>query len=253
MGAPRALALCQCFGGALDFQVGEWEKAEAELRDAVSLYRQLGAASGESFSLQRLGVLLTARGQLDEAMTVFDEGLVVAERATLRSHCILRLQASMVRNRLAANDIQGAEQWLRVGEQTSRRHGNCVTCNALLLPEAVRVAVALDRLDDADRHARDLEAIAEQFGSRAWSAMASHARGRVQAASGDWQTACKSFREARDAYLAVEATYDAARCRRAEAEALRSSGDEELIARAAELAAEAQRTQEALGAPRLED
>ncbi len=62
MGAPRAIALCQCFNGALEFQAGYWIEAESVLRESVKLYRELGAASGEALALQRLGILLTARG-----------------------------------------------------------------------------------------------------------------------------------------------------------------------------------------------
>ena len=36
MGAPRALALCHCFRGALDFQTGNWEAAESALRQAIA-------------------------------------------------------------------------------------------------------------------------------------------------------------------------------------------------------------------------
>src|SRR5262245_60410049 len=207
MNAPRALALCQCFGGALDFQAGRWDAAEADLREAIRLYRQLGSASGEALSLQRLGVLLTARGRIDEAMALFDDGMVVAERATLRSHCLLRLQASAARNRLAAHEVGGAETWVRIGLETSRRHGNCVTCNALLLPEAVRVAVVKDRLDEAEAHARQLEQTAAGFGSQAWQAMARHARGRLEAGRADWARAAGAFREAAAAYRAIDDVY----------------------------------------------
>ena len=46
MGAPRAIALCQCFNGALEFQAGHWAEAEAALRDSIQLNREIGAASG---------------------------------------------------------------------------------------------------------------------------------------------------------------------------------------------------------------
>src|SRR5712692_1727660 len=130
MGAPRAIALCRCFGGALDFQVGRWAEAEAALREAVGLYREIGAASGESLSLQRLGVLLTARGRLDQALASLEEGTLAAERAILRSHCLTRVHASTVRNRLAAGDLDAAQRSLAEGRATASRHGNCLTCNA---------------------------------------------------------------------------------------------------------------------------
>ena len=66
MNAPRAIALCQCFNGVLEFQAGHWVEAENALRESIQLYREIGAASGEALACQRLGLLLTARGELDE-------------------------------------------------------------------------------------------------------------------------------------------------------------------------------------------
>ena len=217
MGAPRAIALCQCFSGALDFQVGNWEAAERDLRAAAALYRTISAASGEALSLQRLGVLLTARGRLDEAVAALDEGLIVAERAIMRSHCLTRLQASLARNRLAADDVGGAVEAIATGDLHAARHGYCVTCNALLLPEAVRVALRLGQVDEADARARALEGAAAEFGSKAWTAMARTARGRVDAASGRVEAGARALAEARAAWEAVDASYEAARCASEEA------------------------------------
>src|SRR3970040_821714 len=112
MGAPRAVALCQCFNGALEFQAGRWIEAELVLRESVKLYREIGTASGEALALQRLGTLLTARGQLDEAMILFEEGVIAAERAIMRAHCLTRLYASMTRNRLMADEVDAADHYL---------------------------------------------------------------------------------------------------------------------------------------------
>ncbi len=225
MGAPRAIALCECFSGALDFQVGAWPAAERDLRQAIERYRGIGAASGEALSLQRLGVLLTARGQLAEALASLDEGVMVAERAIMRSHCLTRLQAALARNRLAAGDLDGAREAITTGDLHAARHGHCVTCNALLLPEAVRVALRAGDVADADVRTRALEAAADEFGSQAWRAMARTARGRVLAAEGRRAEAVAAFSGARVAWTAVDATYDAARCA---AEEAALSGDEPL-------------------------
>jgi len=223
MGAPRALALCHCFGGTVDFQTGRWDDAEVALHKAIELYRQVGSASGESFSLQRLGVLFTAQGKVDEAREILSEGLVVAERAAMRAHCLTRMHASMLRNRLAANDAEGVRQSLQEGLEAARRHGHCVTCNALLLPEAVRAELAVEDIDAADKHASDLEATATEFESRAWIAMAAHARGRVLAAQDDHTAAFEALDRARQAYLAMDQEYDAARCMMAQASCLQKS------------------------------
>ncbi len=224
MGAERAIALCESFSGVLDFQLGHWDDARRSLEGAVARYERIGSASGEALSRQRLGVLLTALGHTDEAVAVFDAGLLVAERAVMRSHCLTRLHASMARNRLAAGDLEGAEQSMRLGQEAAERHGHCVTCNALLLPEAVRVAVARGRTDEAEVYATSLESSARDFGGRAWSAMSRQAQGRVQRARGKWGEAARCFADASEGFTAMGSVYDAARCELGRAAALREEG-----------------------------
>ena len=212
MGAPRALALCHNFGGALQFQTGQWDQAEDSLRDAVDLYRQVGSASGEALSLQRLGVLLTAQGKLAEAYQCLGDGLVVAERAAMRSHCLTRLHASILRNRLAARDLRGLERSLAEGLEAARRHGKCVTCNALLMPEVIRAQIDLGDLDAAGASLDRLQRTAREFDSRAWTAMAEQASGRLNWARGDLDAAAACFERARQSFVAARQPYEAARC-----------------------------------------
>ena len=252
MGAWRAVALCCCFGGFLQYQLGNWQRAETELREAVALYRDIGSASGEALSLPRLGVLLTARGLLDDAMTAFDAGIFAAERAVMRSHCLTRLYASMARNRLAASDIPAAVQHLQAGNTTALRHGHCVTCDALLLPEAVRVALALGDVAAADLQAQHLEATARRFGSHAWQAMACQARGRVLTASHQPELAYQAFREAYHAFSATNIVYEAARCLLGQAHALQACADAAQAAEATALQAQATAIFTSLGAAGLE-
>jgi tetratricopeptide (TPR) repeat protein len=247
MGAPRALALCFNFGGALDFQEGHWDTAEKNLRDAVLLYRQIGSASGESLSLQRLGVLLTARGRLDEALQNLEDGIIVAERSAMRSHCLTRLHASMLRNRMAAGDRRGLEPSLGEAKESARRHGKCVTCNALLLPEMVRAHIALDDLEAAEASLRALQATAAEFDSRVWTAMAAQAEGRVLHARGRNEGAAASLERAREAFQASEQPYEAARCLASMAVCTRDPAQRERLRSAA------QAVFSRLGAPGTED
>lgn len=249
MGALRAVALCRCFSGALHFQNGNWSEAGSALSEAVEIYRKIGGASGESLSLQRQGVLLTAQGELDHAMAAFDAGVFAAERATMRSHCLTRLYSSMARNRIAAGELEAATEYLRHGEIAARRHGHCVTCNALILPEAVRVRIAVGEIAVANGNATELERIAGEFGSAAWVGMARQARGRVAAATEQWDEAAAAFAEAAVAFRRINAPYEAARCLAAEASVATATGD---VARAATLAAEAGATFREIGAPGVE-
>ena len=166
MSAPRAIALCQCFNGALEFQAGHWEKAEQELRESIRLYAEIGAASGESLARQRLGLVLTAQGRLEEAKATLQEGAAVAERAIMRAHCLTRVYATLAHNRLVAGDLPAADQALDLGLAMSERHGNCATCDALLLPIAVNVRVAQDQLEDAAALSRRLDESAGEYGSK---------------------------------------------------------------------------------------
>jgi predicted negative regulator of RcsB-dependent stress response len=212
MGAPRAIALCQCFNGALEYQAGHWNTAEAALNESIKLYREMGAASGEALSWQRLGVLQTARGQLETAMNSFTEGTIAAERAVMRAHCQARLYASMTRNRLIANDLPAADQYLALGLEMSERHGNCATCNALLLPAATSLRIAQGALQQAEQFCRQLEEAAAQYASRMWVAMAKQTRGEILAAQNKPEEALASYEQAYEAYQAVGHDYEAARC-----------------------------------------
>ena len=246
MGAPRAVALCRNFGGYLDFQAGEWGEAEQSLRSAVETYHDYGAASGESLSLHRLGVLLTAKGRLTEGLEILDEGVVVAERAVMRSHCLTRLYASIARNRLAFGDLEAADRALEQGHHEVQRHGNCFTCNGLLLPESVRVHLAMGRHDRAQEAAARLEATADKYKSRAWVAMARHARGRCQLATGELAKAETTLKEAEEAYAEYGDVYEAARCRIARALAISEPE------RQSEVAAPARETLKRLGTEHVE-
>jgi tetratricopeptide (TPR) repeat protein len=253
MGAPRALALCFNFGGALDFQAGRWAAAEKSLRDAVRLYREVGSASGESLSLQRLGVLLTARGQIEDARKALGEGLVVAERAAMRSHCLTRLHASMIRNRLAAGDRDGVEVSLAEGLEAARRHGKCVTCNALLLPEVVRAHLALGNLEAAEDSCARLRRTAAEFDSQAWTAMAAQAEGRVQLARGRTEEALACFERAGQGFLAVDQPYEVARCLVGQAACLRAAKAAGAAPRARALERQARDTFSELGSSGVEE
>jgi tetratricopeptide (TPR) repeat protein len=217
LGAPRAIALCRCFDGALEFQAGHWEAAEASLRESIRLHREIGAASGEALACQRLGVLLTAHSRLDEAKAVMEEGLLAAEHALLRAHCLTRLYAALARNRLAAGDLAAAEDALAQGLAMSERHGHCTTCDALLLPAAVSVRARQQDWPAAEAFCQKLDQAAAEYGSRTWLAMARQARAELAAALGRRDEALALYAEAQSAFLLAGNRAEAERCQMAQA------------------------------------
>lgn len=249
MNAPRAIALCQCFNGALEFRVGNWDEADASLQQAIQVYRDLDAASGEALSWQRLGVLQTARGEYEEGLGSLQEGVAVAERATMRAHCLARLYASMTENRLQTGDLEAADEYLSAGLAMGDRHGNCTTCDALLLPVAVTLRLRQGLLGPAEEFAQELREAAAEYGSRVWRAMAARAEGELAAAGGEIDAALDAFADARSLYQRAGNVYEAARCQVLMARVRRrrdAADDQEIAAR--ELA-RAEGTLEELGAP----
>jgi tetratricopeptide (TPR) repeat protein len=212
MSAPRAIALCQCFNGALEFQAGHWNEAGTALHESIQLYRDIGAASGEALAWQRLGVLQTARGQYAAAMTSFEEGIMVAEQAIMRAHCLTRIYAAMARNRLAAGDLTAANEALELGLTMSRRHGHCTTCDALLLPAAVSVRTAQGDFAAAEKFCQRLDEAAQEYASRGWVAMAYQSRGELAAAQDDFDKALGCYIAAQRAFIGANNQYEAARC-----------------------------------------
>jgi tetratricopeptide (TPR) repeat protein len=248
MNTPRAIALCQCFNGALEFQAGHWAEAEVALTESIQLYREIGAASGEALACQRLGVLQTARNRLEEGLTVLQEGVAAAERALMRAHCLTRIYAAMARNRLAAGDLAGAAQALELGLAMSKRHGHCTTCDALLLPAAVSVHIAHGDLSAAENFCQQLDKAAQEYASRAWIAMAYQAHGELAVAQGKLDRALSCLIAAQRAFLGVNHQYEVGRCLTAIARLRleRQAPDDIELARIAQL--EAQHIFEQLGA-----
>ena len=230
MGATRAIALCHCFAGALEFPSGHWSTAEAALRKSIQLYREIGAASGEALACQRLGVVLTARGQLAEGLSTLYEGLAAAERALMRAHCLTRIYATIVRNRLAAADLPAADIALATGLAMSERHGNCATCDALLLPAVISARVAQRDFTAAEDCCLQLDKAAEKYASRMWVAMAQQSRGELAVAQNRLDDALGYYSDARQGFTTAGNEYEAARCLSAEASirlGRRAPGDSE--------------------------
>ncbi|MDX1687017.1 MAG: tetratricopeptide repeat protein [Candidatus Promineifilaceae bacterium] len=199
----------------LEFRAGDWNEAQTALRESVELYGSLGAAAGEALAKQQLGVLQSARGELDEAMASFEEGVTIAERAAMRAHCLARLYASMTRNRLLAGDLEAAAYYLDRGLAMGERHGNCATCDSLLLPVAVSVRARQGNLEEAERFCRQLEREADEYASQTWMAMACQTRGEVAAAQGNVDRALECYREACEAFSEANNVYETARCKAA--------------------------------------
>jgi DNA-binding SARP family transcriptional activator len=215
--APEAAASGRYGEGVVALAAGQHEIAEALLRDAREGFRQAGASAGEALSMERLGTLLAQLGRFEEAADLLARGVVLAERGVLRRHVLTRLHVAEVRTRLAARLPGQAESAAREASEAAARHGECLACDAVLRPEAVRVELAFGRIDEADAEVRALEELARQRGGRGLQAVTRFARARVQAARGKVEEALVSLAQARAGFQASGLRYEAARTVRLEA------------------------------------
>jgi hypothetical protein len=238
--------------GLLAARAGRLDEAPVTLPEARRLFAGAGSAQGEAFSLGVQASVFTALGRLEEALAVLGEGLVVAERAALRRHAMTRLYAALARNRLAAGAVYAAEDAVRQGSELVAAHGECAVCQALILPELVRVALARERVDEAEGDAAALEALAERHGGLWLRARARAAQGRVLVARGHHRGAAQAFLAAAAAFDAVGALLEAARARSLAVEALRVQGDPESLERATALELPAAATPVSSGTAREE-
>ncbi|WP_242392112.1 BTAD domain-containing putative transcriptional regulator [Anaeromyxobacter oryzisoli] len=214
--APEAVSSGRLGEATCALAGGQLEAAELALRAALEGFRGGRSAFGEALAMERLGTLLTIRGRIDEARELLGDGVVIAERAALRRHVLVRLHAAEARNRLAAGLFTAAEDAVKEASESAARHGECASCDAMLRAEAVRVAIARGRIADADVEARQLEELASARGGRVLGAIARLARARVLVAQQRSEDALVALAEARAAFLAAGHRYEAARCVRLE-------------------------------------
>ena len=127
-------------------------------------------------------------------------------------NCRSRLNASLVRNRLAAGDLLAADEALRLGLAMSERHGTCPTCYALLLPAPTSLRIAQGELAEAAHFCQQLDQAAAKFASRMWVAMARQAHGELAVAQGKLEDALNAFTEALRGFRSAGNEYEAARC-----------------------------------------
>jgi tetratricopeptide (TPR) repeat protein len=93
VGNLRAMALCQHALGSVHFLLGRWPESRGELGRSVRLARSVGAAQGEVIGSQRLGLLETAMGDLEDGYRRLRQTVKVARASQsiqVRHHSFTR-------------------------------------------------------------------------------------------------------------------------------------------------------------------
>lgn len=186
--APRSLALCNYYLGVTAYFHGRFREALARETEAIGRYRQVDSSFGEAIGRQIRGAALTALGRLDDGRDELERGLALARHGALRSHVQIRLYAALCRNRIDANDADGARRYADAGLALTEEPSTCI-CYASFLPGAAVAYGISGDLARAEALGERAVAGAVEFDSPAFTCMALQATGIVHALAGEWDAA----------------------------------------------------------------
>jgi DNA-binding SARP family transcriptional activator/tetratricopeptide (TPR) repeat protein len=209
-GALRGVAFATALIGEAAFLMGDLDRAERELREAVELHRDIDAAAGEAHSLQRLAEVRLCAGDRDEATALLHRALPLARWSVISMHLLQRVYGTMIR---AAPDAGAARDTVDAALAALGETDRCPFCDVML---AVPAAIACADAGDVDA-ARAQLAVAEESGSRwagtAWQAAVTEARGHLARAEGDIAGARAMLAQAVALFRSSGQQLDADRCR----------------------------------------
>src|SRR5829696_207532 len=123
--AARGRAFAATIRGEAKLLAGQLDEADADLAAGVELHREIAAATGESFALQRRAEVALHRGLQTEAHALLDEALAIARESDVGFHLLDRIYGTRV---AASPDPPSALAALEEAEAAVR--GPVETCPA---------------------------------------------------------------------------------------------------------------------------
>jgi DNA-binding CsgD family transcriptional regulator len=192
---------------------GAWDAALDELTAAIERYRLASATDAVGQAACERGDLLRLRGDLEAADAAYQ---LSAEHGydPQPGSALLWL----ARGRTAAA-LAAVRRLLGEPGPAVRR--------SRILPAAMEVLLAANDVDAARDGARELDGLAESFGSEVLAATAATAWGRVELAAGDPAGALPYLRKAHQAWVRLDVPHEAALAQAAGGRALLALGDDE--------------------------
>lgn len=209
VGAARGRAYAVTLRGEAELLSGHLDAADADLRTAARLSRDLGGAVGEALALQRRAELELYRSRRPEALALLDDALAVARESNVGFHLLDRIYGARI---TAAPDPEAALAVVEDAESSVQ--GPLETCPGCRITLAVPVAIAAARGGDLARLAEWTPAVDflvdVVMRLPAWSAARDEVRGHAAVATGE--PAAAHFAAAAAAFRAVGQPLDAERC-----------------------------------------
>jgi DNA-binding SARP family transcriptional activator/tetratricopeptide (TPR) repeat protein len=208
-GALRGVAFATALIGEAALMMGDLDRAETELLEAVALHADIDAVGGQSHSMQRLAELRLAQGRGEEARELLDEALLLARWSTIGMHLLQRIFGTLI---TSAPDPEAARGMVDRAESTIGEPDQCHFCAVMLAVPAATACARVGDLEEAHRHLASAQQSVELWGESSWKAAVLEARATVALAEGDDEQYRELSRAAADAYSSVGHAGDAARC-----------------------------------------
>jgi ATP/maltotriose-dependent transcriptional regulator MalT len=208
-GALRGVAFATALIGEAALLMGDLERAERELVEAVDLHRDVDAPAGEAHGLQRLAEVRLAQGDRHEAERLLQRALPLARWSVMASHLLQRIYGTMI---AAAPDAAAARAVVDRAEATLGETDRCRFCAVALAVPATVACADFGDIDEARRHLAAAEASAARWEGSAWQAAVCEARAHVARAEGHSDEFAALLSRAAQLFHAAGHHRDAVRC-----------------------------------------
>jgi DNA-binding SARP family transcriptional activator/predicted negative regulator of RcsB-dependent stress response len=208
-GALRGVAFATALVGEAALMMGDVDRAEAELLEAVELHADIDAAGGQAHSMQRLAEVRLAQGRHEEARRLLEQALLLARWSTVGMHLLQRIFGTLIRS---APDAQSARAMVDRAESSLGEPDQCWFCAVMLAVPAATACARVGDIEDAHRFLTAAARSVEHWGESSWQAAVVEARAAVALAEGDAERARQLSTQAARAYAAVGHAGDAERC-----------------------------------------
>jgi len=210
-GALRGVAFARALIGEAALLMGDLDRAERELVEAVDLHRDVDAPAGEAHSLQRLAEVRLEQGDAEEARRLLDRALPLARWSVVAMHLLQRIYGTMI---LAAPNPEAGRALVDQSEATMGDQDACSFCVVMLAVPAAMACAEVGDLEPARHYALVAEGSARRWPGTAWGAAATEARAHIARVEGSSSEAAVLFAEAASGFEAAGQPGDAARCLR---------------------------------------
>ncbi len=211
LGAARGRAFALTLRGEANLLAGRLDDADADLAEGTRLHHVIGAAAGESLSLQRRAQVAHQRGRVADAATFLADALAAARDCDLGHHLLDRIYGT----RVALSDPRDAVGAIEEAEVCVR--GPAETCPACRITFTVPASIGAARAGDLDRamsYATTCEMLATvMLRQPGWYAAVDEMQAHCALARGDRETARDRFGRAAEAFRVAGQPLDDARCR----------------------------------------